>query len=249
MDCCHFRRQCTRYKESAIRAEERLADALAELSDLRRRTPLPDGSSLELLLSMMKEKEAALHAARGDAQYAMSQAQDLKEDMAALINERDNALAREAEAVAMLSAFRSECSSELTGQEARMLQQILKVKEEVGADHPLSLFPPLSFSRSHASSIAPCFIPFSMQSRLYVSFKLHGIKDSSLLRRILSLFLLSRALSQVRLSGVAQVDGEWKEKMADARGEWEAELGRIQESCAKLSGELDQSRIEAQAHK
>ena len=90
---------------------------------------------------MMKEKEAALHAARGDAQYAMSQAQDLKEDMAALINERDNALAREAEAVTMLSAFRSECSSELTGHEARMLQQMLKVKEEVWADHPPSFLP------------------------------------------------------------------------------------------------------------
>jgi hypothetical protein len=95
---------------------------------------------------MIKEKEAALHAARGDAQYAMSQAQDLKEEMAALINERDNALAREAEAVAVLSTFRSECSSELTGQEARMLKQMQKIKDEVGPDPPLSISPSPSFS-------------------------------------------------------------------------------------------------------
>jgi hypothetical protein len=79
--------------------------------------------------------------------------------------------------------------------------------------------------------------------------KPHGIRDCSLLRRLLSLVVLSRAPSQAQLFGVAQVDVEWKKKMADARGEWEVELGRIQESCAKLSGELDQSRIEAQAHK
>ncbi len=132
--CDTLRKQTAVQKESTRRAEQRLVDATDELCELRRKTPLPDGvPSLEHILALLDEREAALLAARTEARFEATQCEQAREEASEHASQRDAAEARERECLRALANSREDAAKELAVQRDLVMQDLRRADIETSA--------------------------------------------------------------------------------------------------------------------